>query len=128
MIDISKPIIVSLLLGMLMTMSGVLTKAMMQAVQVDDQQDIVNFETIIPREFGDWKLDPTTAALGVNPDDKSLLNKLYRVNKSCSQLLMAEIKDLICKFTGLKSVTQQVVLISAICQKLSSIPPLDVYL
>ena len=77
MIDISKPIIVSLLLGMLMTMSGVLTKAMMQAVQVDDQQDIVNFETIIPREFGDWKLDPTTAALVVNPDDKSLLNKLY---------------------------------------------------
>lgn len=73
----SKPVIASLLLGLLMTLSGVFTKVMMQTVQIDDSQQEINLETVIPREFDGWKLDPATAALVVNPDDKSLLNKLY---------------------------------------------------
>jgi EpsI family protein len=74
---LNKPIIVSLILGMLMTLSGVLSKVMMHPRQLDVHQAAINLETIIPREFDGWKIDLITAALVVNPDDKSLLNKIY---------------------------------------------------
>jgi EpsI family protein len=73
----SKPLIVSLMLGMLMVLSGVLTRVMTHPNQIDAHQAAINLETIIPHEFDGWKIDLTTAALVVNPDDKSLLNKLY---------------------------------------------------
>ena len=74
---LNKPVIVSLILGMLMTLSGVLTKAMTHPNRAAEQLDTINLETIIPREFDRWKIDSSTAALMVNPDDKGLLNKLY---------------------------------------------------
>lgn len=72
-----KPLIVSLILGMLMVSSGVLTKVMTPSIEITDQQDKINLESMIPAEFGAWKIDPFTAALVVNPDDKGLLNKIY---------------------------------------------------
>ena len=72
-----KPVIVSFILGMLMVSSGVLTKLMTPTVQIDGQQNQVNLETMIPVEFDGWKLDKSTLALVVNPDDKGLLNKIY---------------------------------------------------
>jgi len=73
----NKRITVSLALGMFMVLTGIITKVMMQTVQIDDSQGMVNLENIIPREFDGWKLDPTMVALMVNPDDNKLLNKLY---------------------------------------------------
>lgn len=74
----NKPIIISLTLGVLMVLSGVLTKAMTpSAVTLSDQEAKINLETIIPREFDQWKINPLTAAIIVNPDDNGLLNKLY---------------------------------------------------
>lgn len=72
-----KPLIVSLVLGMLMVSSGVLTKVMTPAVIFAGQQDKINLETMIPREFDRWKIDHSSAALMVNPDDQGLLNKIY---------------------------------------------------
>lgn len=64
-------------MGMLMVSSGALTKVMTPNIEIADQQDKINLEAMIPAEFGAWKVDPFTAALVVNPDDKGLLNKIY---------------------------------------------------
>lgn len=77
MSTLNKPVIVGLAMGMLMVLSGVLTKVMTPSAAFSDQQTSINLETIIPREFGQWKINPTTAAIIVNPDDKGLLNKIY---------------------------------------------------
>ena len=74
---LNKPVIISLAMGMLMVLSGVFTKIMTPSLTFTDQQTNINLETIIPREFGQWKINPTTAAIIVNPDDKGLLNKIY---------------------------------------------------
>jgi EpsI family protein len=50
---------------------------MMHHSQPDPHQAAINLETIIPRDFDGWKIDFITAALVVNPDDNSLLNKIY---------------------------------------------------
>lgn len=73
----NKPLIVSLILGMLMVSSGALTKVMTPTIEIADRQDKINLESMIPAEFGVWKIDPFTVALVVNPDDKWLLNKIY---------------------------------------------------
>ena len=64
-------------MGMLMALSGVASRVMTHPSQPDVHQATINLETIIPREFDRWKIDLTTAAVVVNPDDKSLLNKIY---------------------------------------------------
>jgi len=73
----NKPLIVSLIMGILMVSFSVLTKVMTPIIEISDQQDKINLETMIPAEFGEWKMDQFTAALVVNPDDKGLLNKIY---------------------------------------------------
>jgi len=77
MIFMKKPVIVSLLLGLLMVSSGILTKVMTPTLQIDGKQNKVNLEAMIPGEFDGWRIDPSTVALVVNPDDKGLLNKIY---------------------------------------------------
>lgn len=79
-----KPLIVSLILGMFMALSCVLSWILTHPKQLDGHQAAINLETIIPREFDGWKMDLTTAALVVNPNDKSLLNKLY--NQTISRI------------------------------------------
>ena len=69
--------IVSLILGMLMVSSGVLTKVMTPTIQIDGKPNKINLEIMIPGEFDGWKIEPSTAALVVNPDDKGLLNRIY---------------------------------------------------
>jgi EpsI family protein len=73
----SKPLVISLIMGMLMALSGAFTRVMTHPNQPDGHQATINLETIIPREFDQWKIDLATAAIVVNPDDKSLLNKIY---------------------------------------------------
>lgn len=72
-----KPLIVSLLLGMLMLSSAFLTIVITPTVKLAIQQDKINLETMIPHEFDRWKIDTSTAAIIVNPDTKGLLNKIY---------------------------------------------------
>lgn len=72
-----NPLAVSLTLGLLMLLSGILTKFLTPTVTIPGQQNKINLENLIPREFDSWKLDPSTAALMVNPDTQGLLNKIY---------------------------------------------------
>ena len=73
----SKPYIVSFILGLLMVSSAALTMVMTPSVNLADQQKQIDLETLIPAEFGDWKIDLTVATLMVNPDEKGTINKIY---------------------------------------------------
>lgn len=73
----SKPYIVSYILGLLMVSSAALTVVMTPSVNLADQQRQVDLEAIIPGEFGGWKIDGSIAPLMVNPDVKGTINKLY---------------------------------------------------
>lgn len=78
-----RPFIVSLILGLLMLSSAALTMVMTPSVNLADQQEQINLETLIPAEFSDWKMDLTVATLMVNPDEKGYINKIY--NKTLSR-------------------------------------------
>ncbi len=88
-----KPLVVSLILGMLMVSSSVLTKVMTPAVIFTGQQNKINLETMIPREFGRWKINPSSIALMVNPDDQGLLNKVY--NQTLSRTYISDQGELV---------------------------------
>lgn len=68
---------ISFLMGSLMLSSGIMARVMIPAVQHDIRLDNFNLETLIPREFGNWKIDPSSEILLVNPDARGLLNRIY---------------------------------------------------
>lgn len=72
-----KPLAISLALGVLMVLSGLLAKAITPTGISDEQQAKINLETIIPKEFGNWKIDAVSASYIVNPTVKGQLEKLY---------------------------------------------------
>ena len=73
----NKPLIVSLIMGMLMLSSGVLTRFMTPVIIPTGQQGKINLETMIPKEFGVWKLDSSTASSIINPTVRGELEKIY---------------------------------------------------
>lgn len=73
----SRPFIVSLVLGLLMVLSAALTMVLTPSVDPADQQNKINLETLIPAEFGDWKIDISNISLLVNPDITETINNLY---------------------------------------------------
>lgn len=74
---IKKSFIVSFALGMLMVSSSVLTKVMTPSVVLADQQVKINLESLIPKEFGSWQLDSSTANSIVNPTVRGKLEEIY---------------------------------------------------
>jgi EpsI family protein len=72
-----KPFLVSFIMGMLMVLSGVLTKVMMPTAVFFDQQVKINLDTLIPNEFNDWKMDSSAARFIVTPAVKEELDKIY---------------------------------------------------
>lgn len=73
----NKPFTVSLTLGLLMALSGILTKVMLPSNQFDEGHIQLNLETITPREFDSWKMDSSNAVILVNPDNTEFLDKIY---------------------------------------------------
>jgi hypothetical protein len=71
------PLAVSLTLRLSHVVIRCITKFLTPTLAISGQQDKINLEHLIPREFDSWKLDPSTAALMVNPDTQGLLNKIY---------------------------------------------------
>ena len=69
-----QPFIVSLIMGLLMASSAALTMVMTPTA---NQQNRIDLEALIPREFNDWKLDLSTAPLLVNPEVEGILSKIY---------------------------------------------------
>lgn len=72
-----KSIIVSIFLGILMVSSGALTKALTPTNKIADQQEKIDLETMIPTEFGGWRIDKSIIPLQVDADTQAMLDKIY---------------------------------------------------
>lgn len=66
-----------LLIGLSMLAAAGLALALTPRLKVADQGPKVSLEAMIPKQFGEWKLDETVAPLMVSPDVKALLDKIY---------------------------------------------------
>jgi EpsI family protein len=73
----NKPLIVSIFMGVVMVLCGVLAWVMTPTIQANAQQDKINLESMIPVQFDNWKIEPVTAAHIINPDDQGLVVKIY---------------------------------------------------
>lgn len=92
---IKKSQVVSLLLGIFMVLASILTSVITPSISRGSQVDI-NLETLIPTEFGDWKLDSSIVSPIVNPEVKGLLEKTYSqtlsrtyVNKDGERIMLS---------------------------------------
>jgi len=70
-----QPFIASMVLGVLMLLTGVLAWFMTPKIIL--QQDKINLEALIPDQFGVWKTETDALARIVNPDDQGVLVKIY---------------------------------------------------
>lgn len=66
-----------LVIGLAMFAAAGLALALKPTVMVADSGPRIDLETLIPKNFGDWKLDTTIAPLIANPEQQALLNKIY---------------------------------------------------
>ncbi|QGZ41783.1 EpsI family protein [Pseudoduganella flava] len=72
-----KPMAVSLVLFAMMASAAAISYAVAPTAKMADRRGQFDLETRIPREFGDWKVDPTIVPLQVDPDTQARLNRIY---------------------------------------------------
>ncbi|MGA7750528.1 MAG: exosortase-associated protein EpsI, B-type [Gallionella sp.] len=72
-----KPFMVSIMMGLLMVSSAALTMILKPSVDLADQQNQIDLENMIPRDFDDWKIDPTAVSFIIDPEVKAGISKLY---------------------------------------------------
>ncbi len=72
-----KPAIISLIMGILMVLSSVLSILAKPTPKDTDSQEQFNLETIIPKGFDGWKVDMSFAEPLVSPDVKGEINEIY---------------------------------------------------
>lgn len=68
-----KPFVI----GLCMLGAAGMALALKPTHKIADTGPKVNLETLIPKQFGDWKLDETIVPLIANPEQEALLNKIY---------------------------------------------------
>lgn len=66
-----------LLIGLFMLAAAGLSYALMPHSRIADMAPKINLETMIPQQFGDWKVDETIVPLMVSPDVKANLERIY---------------------------------------------------
>jgi EpsI family protein len=64
-------------IGLAMLAAAGLAVAMKPTERMADQGAKVDLEVMIPKEFGDWRLDPTRVPVIASPDVQANLDKLY---------------------------------------------------
>lgn len=72
-----KSLIISIIIGILMVSSGVLTMALTPTQRIADQQEKVNLEIMIPAKFGDWQIDKSIVPLQIDAETQAKLDKIY---------------------------------------------------
>ncbi len=65
------------IIGLLMLTGAGMALALKPTHRVADTAPKINLETMIPKQFGDWKLDETIVPLIANPEQQALLKKIY---------------------------------------------------
>jgi len=66
-----------LLIGLIMLAAAGLALALTPRLKVADQGLKINLEAMIPKQFGEWKLDETIAPIMFSPDVQAGLDKIY---------------------------------------------------
>lgn len=66
-----------LIIGLCMFAAAGMAMALKPTNKVADAGPKVDLETLIPKQFGDWKLDETIVPLIANPEQEALINKIY---------------------------------------------------
>ena len=66
-----------LLIGLAMLAAAGLAVALTPRLKLADQGPMVSLEAMIPKQFGEWKLEETMASLIVSPDVQALLDSIY---------------------------------------------------
>jgi EpsI family protein len=66
-----------LIVGFVMLAAAGLAPAMKPTQKYSDLVGVVNLEAMIPKQFGDWKVDSSMVPLQVSPDVQAMLDKIY---------------------------------------------------
>lgn len=66
-----------LIIGIAMLVAAGLAFALTPREKISDQGPKIDLETMIPRQFGDWKVDESVMPLQISPDQAAMLNELY---------------------------------------------------
>ena len=66
-----------ILIGFLMFVAAGLALALTPRQKLADQESKISLETMIPKQFGEWKLDETIAPLMVSPEVQAELDQIY---------------------------------------------------
>lgn len=66
-----------LIIGLCMFAAAGLALALKPTTMVAVNGPKIDLESLIPKQFGDWKLDETIAPLIANPEQEALINRIY---------------------------------------------------
>jgi EpsI family protein len=66
-----------LVIGLCMFAAAGMALALKPTAKVADAGPKVDLEVLIPKTFGDWKIDETITPLIANPEQQALINKIY---------------------------------------------------
>jgi hypothetical protein len=67
----------NLLIGFAMLLAALGGVMLKPTNLIADQKPTINLETMIPKQFSEWKIDESIIPLQADPERKALLNKLY---------------------------------------------------
>jgi len=67
----------TILTGLAMLAVAGLAIAITPTSKIADQGPKIDLETMIPKQFGEWKMDETIVPLLADPRQTALLNKIY---------------------------------------------------
>lgn len=66
-----------LLIGVFMLLSAGLAFVLTPKAKLADQGPRIDLETMIPKQFGEWRVDESLVPIQVSPDVQAALNKVY---------------------------------------------------
>lgn len=64
-------------IGLCMFAAAGMALALKPTHKIADSEPKIDLETMIPRQFGDWKLDESLVPLVANPEQEAVINKIY---------------------------------------------------
>ncbi|MCD2518880.1 EpsI family protein [Massilia sp. G4R7] len=68
---------ISLVLGLAMAGTSALTGALTPKARVPQAHERFSLEEMVPQRFGDWTIDPSVVPLQPDPEQQSVLEKIY---------------------------------------------------
>ena len=66
-----------LVIGLCMFAAAGMALALKPTVRIVDSEPKLDLETLIPKAFGDWKIDETIVPLISNPEQQALIKEIY---------------------------------------------------